>query len=76
MIDSLWAAHQRFGLWTVAIPGGPEAVRKTKDLVRHARWQTAEESIANALSIHTEARTSDEAAEGLAAFREHREPNW
>jgi len=31
MIDSLWAAHQRFGLWTVAIPGGPEAVRSLKE---------------------------------------------
>lgn len=27
LIDSLWSAHQRFGLWTVAIPGGPDAVR-------------------------------------------------
>ena len=31
MIDSLWAGHQRFGLWTVATPGGPEAVRAIKD---------------------------------------------
>jgi putative hydrolase of the HAD superfamily len=31
MIDSLWSAHERFGLWTVAIPGGPEAVQAMKD---------------------------------------------
>jgi putative hydrolase of the HAD superfamily len=26
IIDSLWEAHQRIGMWTVAIPGGPETV--------------------------------------------------
>lgn len=28
MIDSLWEAHRRFGLWTVAIPGAIDAVRR------------------------------------------------
>ena len=26
IIDTLWEAHHRVGLWTVAVPGGPEAV--------------------------------------------------
>ena len=30
IIDHLWDAHQRFGLWTVAIPGTPEALRRLK----------------------------------------------
>jgi putative hydrolase of the HAD superfamily len=30
IIDQLWDAHQRFGLWTVAIPGTPEALRRLK----------------------------------------------
>ncbi len=30
IIDSLWEAHQRFGLWTVAIDGGPETVAELK----------------------------------------------
>jgi len=30
IIDSLWEAHQRIGLWTVAIDGGPEAVAGLK----------------------------------------------
>ena len=30
IVDSLWDAHQRFGLWTVAIPGGPEVVAGLK----------------------------------------------
>jgi len=30
IVDSLWEAHQRFGLWTVAIPGSPEIVAELK----------------------------------------------
>lgn len=30
IIDALWEAHQRFGLWTVAIDGGPETVAELK----------------------------------------------
>ncbi len=31
LIDSLWEAHQRVGLWTVAIPGAREVVAKLRD---------------------------------------------
>jgi putative hydrolase of the HAD superfamily len=30
IIDSLWEAHQRFGLWTVCIEGGPEIAATLK----------------------------------------------
>jgi putative hydrolase of the HAD superfamily len=30
IVDSLWEAHQRVGLWTVAIPGAPEVVAELK----------------------------------------------
>lgn len=30
IIDHLWDAHRRFGLWTVAIEGTPEALRRLK----------------------------------------------
>lgn len=30
LIDTLWEAHERFGLWTVAIDGGPETVALLK----------------------------------------------
>jgi putative hydrolase of the HAD superfamily len=30
IIDALWEAHQRFGLWTVAIPGSRETVSEIK----------------------------------------------
>ena len=32
LIDSLWEAHQRFGLWTVAIPGAVDTVAELKRL--------------------------------------------
>ncbi|MCP3981481.1 MAG: HAD family hydrolase [bacterium] len=31
VIDSLWEAHQRYGLWTKPIEGGPETVRQLKE---------------------------------------------
>jgi putative hydrolase of the HAD superfamily len=31
VIDSLWEAHQRVGLWTVAIPGAVETVRELRE---------------------------------------------
>jgi len=30
IVDSLWEAHQRFGLWTVAIDGAPQVVAQLK----------------------------------------------
>jgi methylglutaconyl-CoA hydratase len=51
--------------------GGPEAVRLTKQLLN--RRATDFESLH---TIHEQVRQSTEAAEGLAAFRESRQPNW
>jgi HAD superfamily hydrolase (TIGR01549 family) len=31
IIDALWEAHGRFGLWTVAIEGAPDVLRRIKD---------------------------------------------
>ena len=31
MIDTLWEAHERVGLWTVAVPGAVDAVRRVRD---------------------------------------------
>jgi methylglutaconyl-CoA hydratase len=52
--------------------GAPNAIRLTKRLLRTdhaARFQAA-------LDIHKEARASDEAREGVAAFQEKRPPRW
>lgn len=51
--------------------GGPEAVRLTKQIL-NAR-ATDFESLH---TIHEQIRQSTEAAEGMAAFREGRQPNW
>jgi putative hydrolase of the HAD superfamily len=52
IIDHLWEAHQRFGLWTVAIGGTPEALRRLKEkghrmaVVSNAEGRVAEDLLA------------------------------
>jgi enoyl-CoA hydratase/carnithine racemase len=58
------------------LKGAPDAVRQTKRLLRDARSASGPALFQLALQFHTKARGSAEAAEGLAAFRERREPNW
>ncbi len=55
------------------VRGGPEAVRQTKQLLAEVG---PSRRFARALEYHKRARLSDEACEGTAAFREHREPIW
>ena len=54
--------------------GGPSAVRHTKRLIRDLG--SLELDLQTALAAHSAARTSAEAAEGLAAFLEKRDANW
>lgn len=56
--------------------GAPDAVRQTKRLLRELRSTEFSDLLAHALKFHKRARSSDEASEGLAAFLEHREPEW
>jgi methylglutaconyl-CoA hydratase len=53
--------------------GAPNAVRLTKRLLRSTDHSAR---FAAALEVHKLARSSDEAREGIAAFREKREPKW
>lgn len=53
--------------------GGPNAVRETKQLLNEQCMAT---DVALLKELHERVRQSDEALEGLAAFRERREPNW
>ncbi|NND98263.1 MAG: enoyl-CoA hydratase/isomerase family protein [Pirellulaceae bacterium] len=55
--------------------GGPDAIRQTKELIRQVCGSNLN-AIADTLSAHWKARTGEEAKEGLAAFRERRQPNW
>ena len=56
--------------------GGPESVRQTKRLLNlHANVE-ADERIEDFIASHLQARRSEEAREGAAAFLEKRPPNW
>jgi methylglutaconyl-CoA hydratase len=65
--------------WTVAreiCHGAPGAIARTKRLLDDLSARPIEAQIQIALRYHTEARNSAEAAEGIAAFLEKRQPNW
>jgi methylglutaconyl-CoA hydratase len=58
------------------LQGAPGALAQTKRLVEDLWWRSVKEDVALALRYHMQARESDEAREGIAAFNEKRKPNW
>jgi methylglutaconyl-CoA hydratase len=56
--------------------GGPLAVAECKRLVRRIPTLARDEAFAEATTWSTRMFLSPEAAEGMAAFREKRKPNW
>ena len=56
--------------------GGPESVRQTKRLLNLHATVEADERVEEFIALHLQARRSDEAREGAAAFLEKRPPNW
>ena len=56
--------------------GGPNAVAEAKKLVRRVPLMSREDGFAETASWSARLFASDEAAEGMAAFREKRKPNW
>jgi methylglutaconyl-CoA hydratase len=72
--DSLLAEAQSMA--ATLVKGAPEAVRETKRLLRELGSAERADLFARALEFHQRARLGNEACEGLAAFREHRDPNW
>jgi methylglutaconyl-CoA hydratase len=58
------------------LQGAPDAVRQTKRLLQELRSTPPDQRLAQGLDFHKRARASDEAREGIAAFFEHRAPNW
>ncbi len=58
------------------LKGAPEAVRQTKRLLGELESTPLSQRLSQAMEFHKRARRSEEAREGLAAFREHREPQW
>ena len=58
------------------LQGAPGALAQTKRLVEELWWRSVKEDVDLALRYHMQARESDEAREGIAAFNEKRKPNW
>jgi methylglutaconyl-CoA hydratase len=58
------------------LQGAPGAVAQTKRLVEELWWRSVKEDVDVALKYHMQARQSEEAREGIAAFNEKRKPNW
>jgi methylglutaconyl-CoA hydratase len=58
------------------LKAGPDTLRQTKRLLRELDALDLGQLFARATVFHQRGRPSGEAREGLAAFRERREPNW
>jgi methylglutaconyl-CoA hydratase len=58
------------------LQGAPEALRNSKRLIEELWSSSVVKDIERALRHHMEARESDEAKEGIAAFLEKRAPMW
>lgn len=61
---------------TAILQGAPNAVTNSKRLIEELWSSAVADDVALALRHHMEARESDEAKEGIAAFLEKRSPNW
>jgi methylglutaconyl-CoA hydratase len=58
------------------LQGAPGALTNSKRLIQELWSSTVAEDIEHALQNHMQARESDEAKEGIAAFLEKRLPHW
>ena len=56
--------------------GAPGALTQTKKLIEELSSSSVKEDVDLALKYHLQARESDEASEGIAAFNEKRSPKW
>jgi methylglutaconyl-CoA hydratase len=56
--------------------GGPQALQGCKDLVRRVPGWSLEEGFAQTAPLSVRFFRSEEASEGMAAFREKRQPRW
>jgi len=58
------------------LQGAPGALAQTKRLVEELWWHSVKRDVDLALKYHIQARESEEAREGIAAFNEKRNPSW
>ena len=72
--DKVWArAHQLVGELALS---SPEALQMTKRLLNETIGEQLLSQLAAGAAISAASRTTESAAEGLAAFNEKREPKW
>jgi methylglutaconyl-CoA hydratase len=72
--DDLMSEAHKFA--ESVLQGAPGAQAQTKRLIEELWSSSVKEDIDLALNYHMQARDSDEAREGIAAFNEKRKPNW
>jgi len=72
--DDVMSEAQKFA--ESVLQGAPGALTQTKRLIDELWWRSVTEDVDLALKYHLQARESDEAREGIAAFNEKRKPKW
>jgi methylglutaconyl-CoA hydratase len=72
--DDVMSEAQKFA--ESVLQGAPGALAQTKRLIEELWRRSVKEDVDLALKYHLQARESDEAREGIAAFNEKRKPNW
>ena len=72
--DDLMNEAQKFA--ESVLQGAPGALAQTKRLIDELWWRSVKEDVDLALKYHLQARDSDEASEGIAAFNEKRKAKW
>ena len=72
--DDVMSEAQKFA--ESVLQGAPGALAQTKRLVDELWWRSVKEDVDLALKYHLQARESDEAREGIAAFNEKRKAKW
>src|SRR5438309_1373093 len=72
--DDVMSEAQKFA--ESVLQGAPGALTQTKRLIDELWWCSVKEDVELALKYHLQARESDEAREGIAAFNEKRKAKW
>ena len=72
--DDVMSEAQKFA--QSVLQGAPDVLAHTKALIEELWSSSVKEDVDLALKYHLEARESDEAREGIAAFNEKRKPRW
>jgi methylglutaconyl-CoA hydratase len=72
--DDVMSEARKFA--DAVLQGAPGALKQTKKLIEELWSTSVKEDVDLALKYHMQARESDEAREGIAAFNEKRAPRW